>query len=343
MLASSAWGQPGPAVPAQSAPAPPSPAQSTGASPPVAVDPALAPPDPSAASPQDVAAQASAAFQRGLELQRDHDYAGAIVEFERAYDLSPAYQVLYYIGAMNVQLARWARARRAFEMYLELGAGQLSPQRISEVRVHLDALSKKTVTLTLMLNVPGAEVHIDGEPVEPTAIAGLVLDPGEHVVRASKPGFKPLEQVLRASDGENLRVVLPLARVGGDAPGAPPRVSVEEPLSSAPDRADEGVPLWVPWTLTGVLAAGWLTTAGLAIKARHDRDVIEQPGTPDHRIDDARRLHMTLAVVSDVLLVSTLASAGISAYLTWWPESSPSGSSPRPAADGLRFGVTGHF
>ena len=334
MLASSAWGQP---APAQSAPAPPVPARA---------DPALAPapPDPPAANPEDVAAQASAAFQRGLELQRDQDYAGAIVEFERAYDLSPAYQVLYYIGAMNVRLARWARARRAFEMYLELGAGQLSPERVSEVRVHLDALSKKTVTLTLMLNVPGADVHIDGEPVAPTAIAGLVLDPGEHVVRASKPGFKPLEQVLRANDGENLRVVLPLARVGSEAPGsAAPRVSVDEPLSSAPDRADEGVPLWIPWTLTGVLAAGWLTTAGLAIKARHDRDIIEQPGTPDHRIDDARQLHMTLAIVSDVLLVSTLASAGVSAYLTWWPESPPPGSGSRPAADGLRFGVSGHF
>ena len=338
MLVSSAWAQPVPAAPTPSAPPPTTPpAPSTAPAP---ADPAV--PVAPAAPPEDVAAQASAAFRRGLDLQRQQDYAAAVVEFERAYDLSPAYQVLYYIGAMNVRLERWARARRAFEMYLELGAGQLSLERISEVRVHLDALSKKTITLTLMLNVPGADVHIDGEPVAPTAIAGLVLDPGEHVVRASKPGFKPLEQVLRASDGENLRVVLPLARVGGDAPGpAAPRVSVDEPLSSAPDRADEGVPLWVPWTLTGVLAAGWITTAGLAIKARHDRDVIEQPGTPDDRIDDARRLHMTLAVVSDVLLVSTLASAGISAYLTWWPESPPSGS--QPAADGLRFGVSGHF
>jgi hypothetical protein len=74
--------------------------------------------------------------------------------------------------------------------------------------------------------------------------------------------------------------------------------------------------------------------------------VIERPGTPAPQIDDARRLHQTLAIVSDVLLASTLVSAGVSAYVTWWPRSDPSvsGASPGlPVADGLALGMVGEF
>jgi predicted metal-binding membrane protein len=102
----------------------------------------------------------------------------------------------------------------------------------------------------------------------------------------------------------------------------------------------------VPWAITGVLTAAWATTAALAIQARHDRDTIERPGTSAERIDDARQLHVTLAVVSDVFLVSALASAGVSAYLTWW--SSPAASTAPstaslPHPSGFVIGARGHF
>jgi hypothetical protein len=276
----------------------------------------------------------------------------ALGEFERAYALSPVYQVLYNIGGLNVRLDRFAQARRAYELYLKLGGPALSPERTREVRGHLDELSRKTATLTLTLNVPGADVHLDGTPVESTAVTGLILEPGEHVVRVSKPGFKPLEQVLRATNGENVHLVLPLARVSSDETTQP----VQSPFDTMPaprveasvsDATDEHVSLWIPWTITGALAAGWITTAGLAIKARHDRNIIERPETSQERIDDARRLHETLAVVSDVLLVSTLASAGVSAYLTWWPRVDPApprgAAAARVAFDGFNIGVYGQF
>jgi hypothetical protein len=282
-----------------------------------------------------------------MDLLRQGAHAEALVAFERAYELSPVYQVLYYIGAMNVQLQRWASARRSFELYLKLGGPHLSRARVEEVSVHLDELARKTATLTLTLNVPGASVRVDGAPVHPTDVSGLVVDPGEHVVRVTKPGFEPLEQVLRATDGENVHLVLPLAPLnGGDLAPRPHQLPAPQRSASSRLPADtvaEHTPLWVPWVVTGALASGWLTTAGLSIKARHDRDRIERPETSDERIEDARRLHMTLAVVSDILLASTLASTGISAYLTWWSESDapPTRGSGVPGgsvADGLAAG-----
>jgi hypothetical protein len=320
-----AWAQPDPTRSA----APSAPAGNT-AAPPSAVA-------PSAPSALDTAALAAAseAFHRGERLYENGEYAPALAEFEHAYQLAPLFPTLYYIGAMNVQLGRWAAARRAFELYLELGKGQLPSERVEEVMLDLEELKRNTATLSLTLNVGGADVHLDGAPLEPTEITGLVVDPGHHVVRVTKPGFLPLEQVLEASQGEDVHVVLPLARAVPEPNAGVPAPADARPAGGVPlppDSANSHVPLWVPWTITGALAAGWVTTAALAIKARHDRDIIEQPSTSPQRIDDARQLHMTLAVVSDILLVSTLASAGVSAYLTWWPEAPSSAATKSPSA-----------
>jgi PEGA domain-containing protein len=351
LLTPPAWAEPGveghtasPVAVPQGAP-PASPAS------PAPASPAPASPVPSALDTAALAA-ASAAFDRGAQLYRQAEYEAALGEFEHAYQLAPLFPTLYYIGAANVQLGRWAPARRAFELYLELGNGQLPPERIEEVRLDLEELKKNTATLTLTLNVGGADVHLDGSPLQPTKITGLVVEPGQHVVRVTKQGFLPLEQVLEANQGEDVHVVLPLARAVTEANAGP--LSPAPPGSKAPgtppvppDVAGSRVPLWMPWTLTGVLAAGWATTAVLAVQVRHDRDVIEQPGTSAARIDSARDLHETLAVVSDVLLVSTLASAGVSAYLTWWPETSSAAATKRPsgASSGGMWGlnVSGQF
>lgn len=308
------------------------------------------PADPTTSGPT---LEARAAFRQGVELRAKGNLRGALAEFERAYRLSPAFQVLYFIGAVNAELGQWANARRAFELYLTLGSTELSATQTAEVRVHLEELSKYTATLSLTLNVPGADVQVNGVQVEPTTLSGLILDEGEHVVRVSKPGFQPIEEVVRVAVGQDIQLVLPLVPVtppvsaAARAPSTVPPDPV--PLGRDPTvdaAASEPLPLWVPWGLTGALAAGWVTTGALALRARHDRNVIERPGTSDARLDAARRLHLTLAIVSDVLLASTLASAGVSAYLTWWSDAPlPSGrgrATPQPTG-GPVLGLRGHF
>lgn len=296
-----------------------------------------------------------------MELGKKGQLVEALAEFERAYELLPEYAVLYNIGTVSLELEQWARARRAFELYLKLGASELTDERIKEVQEQLNETNRHTATLTLIVNVPGPDVLVNGSKVEPTTMSGLILESGEHVVRVSKDGFRPVERVVRASSGENVELVMPLTPLtppAGAYPAlpAPGRAQGSSPELARADAtsADTRASLWVPWTITGALAAGWLTTAALAVKARHDRDLIEQPSTSAARIDSARRLHLTLAIVSDVLLVSTLASAGVSAYLTWWvePAADPGlGAFPPPAGDqralswpsGLVLNVSGGF
>src|ERR1700734_914502 len=101
--------------------------------------------------------EASTRFKRGLQLFDEGDYALAVVEFERAYQLAPNYRALYNIGLVNVQLARYADATRTFEQYLHDGGAEIAPSRKAEVAKALAELKLRTATVATAPNAPAPE------------------------------------------------------------------------------------------------------------------------------------------------------------------------------------------
>lgn len=292
------------------------------------------------------------AFEKAATLYDGGRVAEALAEYERAYALVPEQGVLYNIGALNYELERWAEARSVFQRYVKVGGEPDLPERLREVQYKLAELEKKTGTLTLNTNVAPDVVTIDRVPVRVREFTGLIVEPGERMLHVSKPGYLDADRIVNVGVGQNLMIVIELF------PNAPPQVREQRVASGAPLSpvvVDRGVdPRWLCWGITGALAIGWATTAALAIKARHDRNEIERPGTPAQDIDDAQQLHKTLAITSDVLLASTLVAGGFAAYFTWWSDdgvssassvSSPVGSRQRAqtSADGWILGVSGHF
>jgi hypothetical protein len=68
--------------------------------------------------------------------------------------------------------------------------------------------------LTIVNIVEGAAVEVDGTPVPAGDVAaGVRVTPGRHLVSATADGFEPVERVIDAQPGANLRVELPLARL----------------------------------------------------------------------------------------------------------------------------------
>ncbi|MET0412549.1 MAG: hypothetical protein ABW217_14700 [Polyangiaceae bacterium] len=300
--------------------------------------------------PDDARAQAaSEAFEQASALYDQGRVAEALAQYERAYELLPEQGVLYNIGALSYELERWAEARTLFERYMKLGGEPDLPQRLQEVQRRLAELEKKTGTLTLNTNVAPDVVMIDSVPVRVREFTGLIVEPGERMLHVSKPGYLAADRVVNVGSGQNLMIVIELF------PDSPPQVREQTagPIAALPPPVvDRGIdPRWLCWGVTGALAIGWATTAALAIKARHDRDLIERPGTPAEDIDDAQRLHKTLAITSDVLLASTLVAGGFAAYFTWWADDGPSSASssvavpprPRTSAEGWIVGFSGHF
>ena len=68
-------------------------------------------------------------FEHGVELYREGDFRAALIEFQRAYEASPNYKVLYNLGQTNLELQDYAGALKALRGYLEGGGGAVPAAR----------------------------------------------------------------------------------------------------------------------------------------------------------------------------------------------------------------------
>src|SRR5262245_33135148 len=82
---------------------------------------------PASAGPGSV--EADAHFKSGVLLYKEANYAAALAEFKRAYEIDPKYQVLYNIAESSYQLQDYAGALRNYQKYLEQGGAGISPSR----------------------------------------------------------------------------------------------------------------------------------------------------------------------------------------------------------------------
>src|SRR6188768_228839 len=105
---------------------------------------------PSAPVSAEVLKEAGERYARGLTLYGDGEFLLALVEFERAYQLSNNYKVLYNIGQVRIQLGRYAKAKEALEEYLKIGGTNLSPERSQAVHKDLTTLAERTASLNVV-------------------------------------------------------------------------------------------------------------------------------------------------------------------------------------------------
>jgi Tfp pilus assembly protein PilF len=87
-------------------------------------------------------------YQRGLQLFNEGNYEAARVEFERAYQLSPSYKILYNIGLCYEQLGDYVRcsatSRSAARRSARSGGARSRRSSLRSARVSPRSRSKRT-------------------------------------------------------------------------------------------------------------------------------------------------------------------------------------------------------
>jgi hypothetical protein len=180
-------------------------------------------------------------FDRGVAAFNDRRFGEAAEEFQAAYQISPAFVVLYNIGQVNVALGRSIEAVDAFQKYLDQGARNIPPQRRREVEAELRKQEARIGVLVVRTQPEGAEVRVDGKSVGVTPLAGGVrVTAGKHTVEALLSGYGSEEREVTAAGRAQVAVALELSRVAVPTVSPPPAVLVERRASVPVVDAEAG-------------------------------------------------------------------------------------------------------
>jgi hypothetical protein len=170
---------------------------------------AMAQPKP--ASPPDVRSQlpdpARHSWDTAKQLADANDYKGALVEFQRAYDLSQNPRVLYNVGVVEKLLTHYARAVSAWNRELTEGSGKLTPGEVSELNNDIAIVKQFVTSIDVTANEADATLSIDDYAVGKTPFSASVpIDVGKHTLKLSKSGFVDAVQQVEVASGQKTPV-----------------------------------------------------------------------------------------------------------------------------------------
>lgn len=193
-------------------------------------------------------------YDRAVELVDDGQLPEAIIEFQRSYDLTKHFSVLYNLGQVYVSMAKPVEAIAAYEGYLVGGGNHIPKKRRAEVETELARQKTRIANLVFRVLPEGATIRLDGNDIGKTPIPSPVpVTIGEHHILASAEGHESFElKVTMASeDRRTIEATLvalpekkvepeaaPLAPVGPDDGTSPPSGAAvaltSEPATSPP-------------------------------------------------------------------------------------------------------------
>lgn len=250
---------------------------------------------PSAGAGGDKAA-AESLFQAGVALMNEGKYSEACPKFVESQEADPSTGTLINLGGCYERVGKTASAWAVYKEAVELARKNGQTEREATASGRVAALEPKLSKLRIDAgDFPGMVVKRDGLFVGRGSIGlPIAVDPGEHVITASAPGFEDWStSITIAADNDAKAVTIPPLRKKEAGAGAP---SEGEETSSSPRRIAGFVVGGV-----GVAALGVGAVFGiLAIGDKSDAD----PLCPDKKCSAAGFAQIDAA--SQKALVSTI-------------------------------------
>jgi len=261
--------------------------------------------------------EALARFDRGVQLYEAQNFDGALVEFNAAYKLSGNYKLLYNIGICQQQTKDYVAAAETFRRYLKDGGAEVSAERKADVEDRLSKLSLSVARIRVQTDAPqGTPILVDDKPIATIPIGEPVtVKIGKRTFSLTVNGSK-VSKTVDVISGDNQPVSLMMSdATGGAVPVTNPQPTQPQ---QPPPKVDDGPSFpWPLWAITALLGGGATVTGILAVNQRNDFEKEQAKfGADQSTLEDKRSNAQTLGIVTDVLLVGTVISAGISTYLT---------------------------
>lgn len=292
------------------------------------------PGDTSESKPEDPnAIEAQKHFKNGLDLFKLHSHDASLVEFERAYQLSNNYKILFNIALVYRDMNNFAGAIDTFDRYFAEGGSDIDAYRRAEVDTEYERLKVYVAQLTVTANLAGAEVYVDDLPVGKTPFDKPIrINAGtRRKITINHESAAPITKFIRAAGGEKVSLSFDLrdnkAVVSNQQPVAPVR-----PIAPPPEEKPSKFTTlsWIGLGAAGALAIGGTVTGIAALGASSDVKNGSFAGTtvPDD-LQSSQSTARALSLTTDILLVAAVATAGVTLYLTLTHD-------PKPKAKALQ-------
>jgi hypothetical protein len=166
---------------------------------------------------------------RGVGVYDKGDYAAALELFTEADRAYPTPQYRIFRGRSLARLGKLASAGRLFDEAAFMRRPDPVPRGFDEAqrlaRVELAELRPRIPVLRIEVEDPSdAHVSVDGQEVAPGGRERVEVDPGEHLVEASAPGFEPWSRTVTLEEHGVFSLTIHLVRTSPPplAPSPPP-------------------------------------------------------------------------------------------------------------------------
>jgi hypothetical protein len=304
--------------------------------------------------------RAKAHYERALQLFDEGSYPAALREFQRADELRPSYKLLYFIAQAQAAMNDPAAALVSYRKYLDQGGQRITPELRQEVSDEMTEIGRRVSVLTVSADVAGAEVWVDDTRVGVTPLrAPLVINAGGHRISLRYADRPPQLEVVNLAGGTSGRVEFkggtstPASSRAPDVDGAR-RDASAAPGTPLPEHGSElhEAPAaqgdwwqehaWLGWVVTGTLGAGAIGTGLWAMSddnalSRQRREAATG-GVDRAELESSASRVRTLATVTDILWIATVAAGGVNLWLTYGRET-PELPAETARAEPLRLSV----
>jgi hypothetical protein len=284
---------------------------------------------------------AQSLFDEGRHLMDQGRYAEACPRLADSERLDPGGGTVLNLALCYDKLGKLALAYGTYEDAISRAIAEQRHERETFARERVAALAPRLPHLTIVVTgTDAATVTLDGSSV-PKSAWGIAtpVDPGEHTVEASAPGFTSAKTTLTLAEGQARDAAVALAPLPATPPPSPPSAysrAVYVPLPPPPPATRRSTAFYVLGGLAGAsLVASavtgdiaWSAHESVASKCSSQTDFCSDPTG----ISDASRAR-TFAWLS----TGTLAAGAVLGVLTFaLPLSEPVtvGVAPAPGAGG---------
>jgi hypothetical protein len=149
--------------------------------------------------------EAKKAFDGGILLHRDGDFAGALIKFRQAYALSNDGRLLWNMASCEKSLRHYAKAIAFLTRFSEDSSVGDADKKSALALV--GTMRGFVARLSVAVSVDGARIAVDDEDEGTSPLAREILvDLGPHRLRVEKDGFTPFVQSREFEGGTAVRV-----------------------------------------------------------------------------------------------------------------------------------------